>query len=62
MLRGRRLDRARLERRGTTGIPGLAAYAAAKAGVIGLGRQLAVDYGPDGIRANVLCPARSGRR
>lgn len=41
---------------GTTGIPGLPAYSAAKAGVIGLGRQLAVDYGPDGIRANVLCP------
>ena len=41
---------------GTTGIPGLAAYSAAKAGVIGLGRQLAVDYGPEGIRANVLCP------
>lgn len=41
---------------GTTGIPGLPAYSAAKAGVIGLGRQLAVDYGPEGIRANVLCP------
>jgi NAD(P)-dependent dehydrogenase (short-subunit alcohol dehydrogenase family) len=41
---------------GTTGIPGLPAYSAAKAGVIGLGRQLAVDYGPDGIRCNVICP------
>jgi NAD(P)-dependent dehydrogenase (short-subunit alcohol dehydrogenase family) len=41
---------------GTTGIPGLPAYSAAKAGVIGLGRQLAVDYGPEGIRCNVLCP------
>lgn len=40
----------------TTGIPGLAAYSAAKAGVVGLGRQLAVDYGPDGVRVNVLCP------
>jgi NAD(P)-dependent dehydrogenase (short-subunit alcohol dehydrogenase family) len=41
---------------GTTGIPGLPAYSAAKAGVIGLARQLAVDYGPEGIRVNVLCP------
>jgi 3-oxoacyl-[acyl-carrier protein] reductase len=31
-------------------------YAAAKAGVIGLTRQLARDYGPVGIRVNVIAP------
>lgn len=33
-----------------------AAYEAAKAGVIQLTRQLAVEYGPEGIRANCICP------
>lgn len=31
-------------------------YAAAKAGVLGLTRQLARDYGPDGIRVNAIAP------
>ena len=33
-----------------------AAYMASKAGLIGLARSLAVDYGPHGVRANALCP------
>lgn len=33
-----------------------AAYDTAKAGLIGLTRSLAVDYGPQGIRANAVCP------
>jgi NAD(P)-dependent dehydrogenase (short-subunit alcohol dehydrogenase family) len=33
------------------------AYAASKAGVIGLSRTIAVYYGPRGIRCNVICPA-----
>ena len=33
-----------------------AAYGASKAGLIGLARSIAVDYGPRGIRANALCP------
>jgi NAD(P)-dependent dehydrogenase (short-subunit alcohol dehydrogenase family) len=33
-----------------------AAYEAAKAGVINLSRQIAVDFGPQGIRVNSLCP------
>lgn len=36
--------------------PGLAAYAAAKAGLDGLMRQLALDYGPRGIRVNAVAP------
>lgn len=36
--------------------PGSASYAASKAGVVGLTRSIAYRYGPDGIRANCLCP------
>ncbi|KRC61625.1 hypothetical protein ASE14_12345 [Agromyces sp. Root81] len=36
--------------------PALPAYAAAKAGVEGLVRQLALDYGPRGIRVNAVAP------
>ncbi|MCW3475638.1 SDR family NAD(P)-dependent oxidoreductase [Limobrevibacterium gyesilva] len=41
---------------GMTGFPGSAAYAAAKAGVIGITRQMAADYGPAGIRVNAISP------
>jgi NAD(P)-dependent dehydrogenase (short-subunit alcohol dehydrogenase family) len=36
------------------GFPGVPAYSAAKAGVNGLTRSIAADYGPHGIRANVI--------
>ena len=42
--------------------PGLPAYSAAKAGVEGLMRQLALEYGPRGIRANSVCPATINTR
>src|SRR5437773_2376876 len=32
------------------------AYSAAKAGVIGLTRTVALEYGPQAIRANCICP------
>ncbi len=32
------------------------AYCAAKGAVVNLTRQLAVDYGPSGLRVNALCP------
>ncbi|MFG2095507.1 SDR family NAD(P)-dependent oxidoreductase [Streptomyces sp. NPDC048612] len=37
------------------GLPGRPAYAAAKAGLTGLGRQLAVEYGPE-VRVNCVLP------
>ena len=38
------------------GVPGIASYSAAKGGVIALARQVAVEYGRNGIRANTICP------
>ncbi|MFF9788535.1 SDR family NAD(P)-dependent oxidoreductase [Streptomyces nigrescens] len=35
---------------------GNAAYATSKAGLLHLCRSLAVDYGPQGLRANAVCP------
>ncbi|WP_448661822.1 SDR family oxidoreductase [Sphingomonas sp. CJ20] len=40
----------------SVGLPGMAAYAAAKAGLMGLVRGIAADYGAQGIRANALLP------
>jgi len=35
---------------------GEGAYAAAKAGMVGLARAIAVDHGPDGVTANAVAP------
>ena len=40
----------------TVGMPGMAAYAASKAGLIGLTKVLAVEYGMQQIRVNALLP------
>lgn len=40
----------------TVGLPGMAAYAAGKAGLIGLTQALAAEFGPQGIRVNALLP------
>ena len=41
---------------GQYGYPNRAPYAAAKWGVIGLMKTLAMELGPHGIRANAICP------
>jgi NAD(P)-dependent dehydrogenase (short-subunit alcohol dehydrogenase family) len=40
----------------SVGIPGMGAYATAKAGLMGLVKSLTADYGHRGIRANALLP------
>ena len=40
----------------TVGMPGMAPYAASKAGLIGLTQALAAEFGPKGIRVNALLP------
>ena len=40
----------------SAGLPGMSAYAAAKAGLLGLVRGITADYGAAGIRANALLP------
>jgi NAD(P)-dependent dehydrogenase (short-subunit alcohol dehydrogenase family) len=40
----------------TMGLPGMSAYAASKAGLIGLTQVLAVEHGDKGLRVNALLP------
>jgi meso-butanediol dehydrogenase/(S,S)-butanediol dehydrogenase/diacetyl reductase len=43
---------------GTVAVPESAAYTASKHALIGLTRSLAADFGPRGVRANVVCPGQ----
>jgi NAD(P)-dependent dehydrogenase (short-subunit alcohol dehydrogenase family) len=43
-------------------IPGMFPYAAAKAGLLGLTRSLALEYGPLGIRVNAVMPGYTRTR
>ncbi len=36
--------------------PGKLIYEAGKSAVIGITKQMAIDFGPDGIRVNAICP------
>lgn len=40
----------------SVGLPGMAAYGAAKAGLMGLVKGITADHGAEGIRANALLP------
>ena len=40
----------------SVGLPGMAAYGAAKAGLMGLVKGITADYGAQGVRANALLP------
>lgn len=41
---------------GMVGINGIFPYTAAKGGVISMTKQMAIAYGPEGIRVNAICP------
>jgi NAD(P)-dependent dehydrogenase (short-subunit alcohol dehydrogenase family) len=41
---------------GVRSIPEMPAYCASKGGLISLTQQAALDYGPSGVRCNVVCP------
>ena len=45
---------------GLIGLPNIPAYAAAKGGIVALGRQLAREYAAENIRVNVIAPGTIG--
>ena len=43
---------------GRLGQPNAAAYSATKGGQVAMTKNMAIDFAPDGIRVNVICPGR----
>jgi meso-butanediol dehydrogenase / (S,S)-butanediol dehydrogenase / diacetyl reductase len=41
---------------GIIGFPSMPVYCAAKGGMLAFTRQIAIDYGPRGVRCNAVCP------
>jgi meso-butanediol dehydrogenase/(S,S)-butanediol dehydrogenase/diacetyl reductase len=41
---------------GIIGFPSMPVYCAAKGGMLSFTRQIAIDYGPRGVRCNAVCP------
>lgn len=41
---------------GLNASPGMSTYCAAKFGLVAIGKSDALDYGPHGIRVNIVCP------
>ena len=41
---------------GQVGQPNAAAYSSTKGGQIAMTKNMAIDFAPDGIRVNVICP------
>ena len=44
------------------GVPGQSAYVTSKTGLLGLVRSLAVEWSPQGIMVNAVCPGLGGHR
>ena len=46
---------------GLMGCPGLAVYSGVKSALFGFSRVIATEFGPKGVRSNVVCPGNMGQ-